>query len=218
MSYKTLMREGSFEQVVEKSRFIGQAKPIHTRQEGESYLQEIRKEHREATHNVPVIILGDQMQLQWSSEDGEPQGTAGAPMLKLLVMEGLTNLVLVVTRYFGGTKLGTGGLVRAYSKTAKGVIRAAGIGLVVEKEIMTIGIDYSQLDKLNNAALQIRKEDGNALFELGPPQYMERVSLTLRYLPEKQEEIQRVLGDVTSGSYQVFSRERALIKEPLDEG
>jgi uncharacterized YigZ family protein len=216
--YKTLMKEATFAQIIEKSRFIGHARPIQSREEGEDFLQKIRQQHREATHNVPVIILGDQMQFQWSSEDGEPQGTAGAPVLKMLVMEELTDLVMVVTRYFGGTKLGTGGLVRAYTSTAKGTLQEAGIGRVVEKQNMVITLEYPYLDKLTNLAAHLKDPEGNPLFQLGNPQYAERVTLSLVHMPEKEGEIQGLLGDLTGGSYQVISRERAYRKEPWQEG
>ncbi|MFR8853902.1 MAG: IMPACT family protein, partial [Oscillospiraceae bacterium] len=111
--YKTVEKEASASQIIEKSKFITYVKPVSSKEEADAFIAEIRKKHKDATHNVPAMVIGDKMQLQWASDDGEPQGTSGAPMVKLLTSEEITDTVIVVTRYFGGIKLGTGGLVRA---------------------------------------------------------------------------------------------------------
>ena len=125
--YKTVLKRARIEYVVERSRFIATVLPCESREEVDSFFNEIRQEFKDATHNVPAFVLGNKMELKWASDDGEPQGTSGPPILKVLEGKGLTNLALVVTRYFGGIKLGTGGLVRAYSQSAEEVIREAGI-------------------------------------------------------------------------------------------
>ena len=117
--YKTVEKEASASQIIEKSKFITYVKPVSSKEEAGAFIAEIRKKHKDATHNVPAMVIGDKMQLQWASDDGEPQGTSGAPMVKLLTSEEITDTVIVVTRYFGGIKLGTGGLVRAYTSSAK---------------------------------------------------------------------------------------------------
>jgi len=121
------MKEAETEQVIDRSRFIGHVKPVESREEAEAFLAEIRAKHKTANHNVPAFVVGDQFQLQWASDDGEPQGTSGAPIVQMLVKEGITDLAVVITRYFGGIKLGTGGLVRAYTGTAKLALAAGGI-------------------------------------------------------------------------------------------
>ena len=113
--YKTVEKEASASQIIEKSKFITYVKPVSSKEEADAFIAEIRKKHKDATHNVPAMVIGDKMQLQWASDDGEPQGTSGAPMVKLLTSEEITDTVIVVTRYFGGIKLGTGGLVRAFT-------------------------------------------------------------------------------------------------------
>ena len=125
--YRTVKQEASAEQIIERSRFIAHIRPVGSREEADAFVEEIRGQYRDATHNVPAMVLGDKQQVQWGSDDGEPQGTSGAPMVQLIVGEGLTDLVIVVTRYFGGIKLGTGGLVRAYTSSARLAIEAAGI-------------------------------------------------------------------------------------------
>lgn len=116
--YKTIAKEAEATQIIERSRFIAHVKPVETREEAENFITEIKAKYRDATHNVPAMVIGDKLQIQWASDDGEPQGTSGAPMVQMLVKEGITNIVVVVTRYFGGIKLGTGGLVRAYTSSA----------------------------------------------------------------------------------------------------
>lgn len=106
-------------------------------------LQVSKKKHRDATHNVPCMVVGDKMQIQWASDDGEPQGTSGLPMLQMLVNREITNVCVVVTRYFGGIKLGTGGLVRAYTSSAKLGLEAAGIKEIKELFHIKYEIDYS---------------------------------------------------------------------------
>ena len=113
--YSTVFSEARAEQEIERSKFITTVRPVDTREEAEEFFAEVRKEFKDATHNVPAMVIGDKMQIQWASDDGEPQGTSGAPIVQMLVREGITNTALVVTRYFGGIKLGTGGLVRAYT-------------------------------------------------------------------------------------------------------
>jgi len=148
--YSTVLGEGQAEQYIEKSRFITYVKPVETKEEADEFIAAIKKKHKDATHNVPAMVLGDKFQIQWGSDDGEPQGTSGAPIVQMLVNEGITNVVLVVTRYFGGIKLGTGGLVRAYTSSAKLGLEAAGIGDVKEMQVLTYKVDYSVFNKIQN--------------------------------------------------------------------
>ena len=129
-TYKTLHEFGMDEIIIEKSTFIGYAKPIKTEEEAIEFVNEIKKKHKDATHNVWAYTVGKTMNIQRYSDDGEPQGTAGIPTLEVIKKEDLRDVVVVVTRYFGGVKLGAGGLVRAYTKGAKIGIDAA---KVIEK-------------------------------------------------------------------------------------
>lgn len=146
--YRTINSEATVEQVINKSKFIANIHPVQSREEAEEFFDLIRKEHRLATHNVPAMVIGDKLQLQWASDDGEPQGTSGPPILQLLVSEGITNVAVMVTRYFGGIKLGTGGLVRAYTSSAKLALDDAGICGVAEMAILYADISYSDHSKL----------------------------------------------------------------------
>ena len=158
--YKTAAKYGEVEQTIEKSRFIGYIKPVQNREEAEAFIAEIRALHRSATHNVPAYVIGEKSEMQWASDDKEPSGTAGAPILHLLNGEGITNVAVVVTRYFGGIKLGTGGLARAYGGTARLALDAAGVAEVKEMDLLTFGIDYTYYGKIQNS-----EKDGGYIIE-----------------------------------------------------
>ena len=125
-------------------------KPVSSKEEADAFIAAIKKQYKDATHNVPAMVIGDKFQVQWASDDGEPQGTSGAPIVQMLVQENITNIVVVVTRYFGGIKLGTGGLVRAYTSSAKLGIQAAGPCDVKELSAVTYRMDYSVFNKVQN--------------------------------------------------------------------
>lgn len=148
--YSTVAREASGEQTIERSRFIAYVKPVETKEEADAFIAAVRRKHKDATHNVPAMVIGDKFQLQWASDDGEPQGTSGAPMVQMLLKEGITNVCIVVTRYFGGVKLGTGGLVRAYTGSAKLGLAAAGLCDVIEMQAVTYRVDYAVFNKIQN--------------------------------------------------------------------
>ena len=154
-NYKTLHKFGVDEYIVEKSTFIGYAKPIKTEEEAIEFINEIKKKHKDATHNVWAYTIGENMNIQRYSDDGEPQGTAGIPTLEVIKKEDLRDVVVVVTRYFGGIKLGAGGLVRAYTKGAKVGIEA---GIVIEKVKyveVKIKIEYTQLGRIQNEIMNL---------------------------------------------------------------
>ncbi len=205
IKYKTVMKEAETEQTIDRSRFIGHVRPVETREEAEAFLWEIRSKHKTATHNVPAFVIGDRFQLQWASDDGEPQGTSGAPIVQMLVREGITNVAIVITRYFGGIKLGTGGLVRAYSGTAKLVLEEAGICAVKERNEIKVQLDYTFLGKLQNLASNGEFEVDNTIFE-------DRVTVTLVMEPEDTEEIKTMLSNLTGGSGNVLSECKILAK------
>ena len=138
-TYKTLHEFGMDEIIIEKSTFIGYAKPIKIEEEAIEFVNEIKKKHKDATHNVWAYTVGKTMNIQRYSDDGEPQGTAGIPTLEVIKKEDLRDVVVVVTRYFGGVKLGAGGLVRAYTKGAKiGIDAAKVIEKVMYKEVQRL--------------------------------------------------------------------------------
>ena len=147
-SYKTVLRGGEAEIVEKKSRFIAAAEHVETEEEAAAFIQGIRKKYWDASHHCSAYIIGKNAELMRCSDDGEPGQTAGRPMLDVLQGEKLKDVCIVVTRYFGGTLLGTGGLVRAYSGAAAAGLRASRI---VEKKLarqICLGCDYNTLGKL----------------------------------------------------------------------
>lgn len=150
---KLILKEAKSEIEIKKSKFICSIKPISTEFEAKDYIAEVKKEHYRATHNVPVYLLGEDYSLQRYSDDGEPSGTAGLPVLRMLMKEGISNLVLVITRYFGGIKLGKGGLVRAYTESAKSGLVAAGLSEVRELSHLEFSLDYTYQAKFDNNLL-----------------------------------------------------------------
>lgn len=151
--------------IIEKSTFIGYAKPIKTEEEAIEFVNEIKKKHKDATHNVWAYTVGKTMNIQRYSDDGEPQGTAGIPTLEVIKKEDLRDVVVVVTRYFGGVKLGAGGLVRAYTKGAKiGIDAAKVIEKVMYKEVR-IKIDYNQLGKVQNEIMNMNYFVKDTIYE-----------------------------------------------------
>jgi len=123
--YRTVARPAVVETVIRRSRFITHVQPVRDREEAEAWIAEVAARHARATHNVPAYIVGLRGEVRWCSDDGEPAGTAGRPVLEVLEREGLTRVAVVVTRYFGGVKLGAAGLVRAYAGCCAAGIAAA---------------------------------------------------------------------------------------------
>lgn len=146
--YKTVEKEASDFFIEKKSKFIGYAKPVKTQEDAFEFISKIKSKHWDATHNVYAYVLRDN-NIQRYSDDGEPSGTAGVPVLDVMLKESLVDVCVVATRYFGGTLLGAGGLVRAYSHTSKIAIEAAGIITMAQCSIMSAEVDYSFYDRFN---------------------------------------------------------------------
>ena len=205
-NYKTLHKFGVDEYIVEKSTFIGYAKPIKTEEEAIEFINEIKKKHKDATHNVWAYTIGENMNIQRYSDDGEPQGTAGIPTLEVIKKEDLRDVVVVVTRYFGGIKLGAGGLVRAYTKGAKVGIEA---GIVIEKvkySEVKIKIEYTQLGRIQNEIM-------NLGFKVKDTIYSEDVELIVYVRNEEAKSLMDRIIDMTSGTADVSLGEEYYLSE-----
>jgi uncharacterized YigZ family protein len=148
--YYTVKGYGENEIIIEKSRFICYVNRATTEEEAVQFIQDIKKKHWDATHNCSAYVIGEHDQIQKANDDGEPSGTAGVPMLEVLKKKGLKDTVVVVTRYFGGIKLGAGGLVRAYSKSVSEGLKAAGIVERRLTRVIHVNIDYTWLGKVEN--------------------------------------------------------------------
>lgn len=150
MEFRTIKEDGQVQEEIKKSRFICHIKRVTTEDEARNFIQAVKKEHYKATHNCSAFILGEQSEMKRSSDDGEPSGTAGVPMLGVLENHQLTNVCAVVTRYFGGIKLGAGGLIRAYSSNVALAIKEIGIVHIKEQLGLRIALSYSQYQELPN--------------------------------------------------------------------
>lgn len=193
MLYKTLYQEAHAEIEIERSIFIAHVKPVDSKEEADRFLNDIKKKYKDATHNVPAMVIGDKFQIQWCSDDGEPAGTSGPPILQMLVKDGITNTIVVITRYFGGIKLGTGGLVRAYVSAAKAGIENAGIAEVHEMREDSYVFDYSFLDKIKN-----REKQGD--FRIGDLQYSDKINMKIISAQSDADGIYGELMNITGGS------------------
>ena len=201
--YTTVAKEASAEQVIDRSRFIAHIARAFSKEEADAYIAGIRAQYRDATHNVPAFIVGEKSELKWTSDDGEPQGTSGPPMLQMLEREGLTNVVCVVTRYYGGIKLGTGGLVRAYTSSAKLALEAAGIHTVKDVTRLSVTLPYTLLGKLQN----LEKSEP---FTIEDIVYTESVTLALTMDLEDEERVKALLMEVSAGIAVIAAEEHVI--------
>ena len=164
--YRTIAHESEIEIVIKKSRFIGYAFLVSSAEEANEKLAALRKRHWDASHHCSAYVLGADQQLQKYSDDGEPQGTAGMPILQVLHHKDVTNTMVVVVRYFGGVLLGAGGLVRAYSEAAAKALDAAGLCQYVPVVRWGVAVDYAhwaRLDRfLQSSDIQLEQTDYGA--------------------------------------------------------
>lgn len=188
--YKTVYDGGEAEIIEKKSRFIAAVQPIKTEEEALEFIEKVKKQHWSATHNCFAYTVGERFEIQRCSDDGEPSGTAGKPMLDVLLGEKIHNIVVVVTRYFGGTLLGTGGLVRAYSKATQEGIAVSKIITKMHGCKLKITTDYTGLGKIQ----YILGQSGITVLE---PIYTEKVVLNV-LVPEENEK--GLIAEIVEGT------------------
>ena len=150
MEFRTIKEDGQVQEEIKKSRFICHAKRVYSEEEARDFITAIKKEHYKATHNCSAFIIGERSEIKRTSDDGEPSGTAGVPMLGVLENHNLTNVCVVVTRYFGGIKLGAGGLIRAYAGSVALAVKEIGIIEIKEQAGIAIQMSYAQYQEYNN--------------------------------------------------------------------
>ena len=193
--YKTVEFENSDEFIEKKSKFIGYVMPVKTQEEATEFINRIKTKHWDATHNVYAYVLQEN-NIQRYSDDGEPSGTAGVPVLDVILKNNLVDVCVVVTRYFGGTLLGAGGLVRAYSHGSKIAVESGNIITMAPCSILNACVDYSFYDRLN-----ILLNDFNANIE--DTQFSDNVSVTFSIKQEKTDDLQNKLTDLSNGLYKL---------------
>lgn len=209
-NYRTLHEFGTDEITIEKSVFIGYAKPIKSEEEALEFINEIKKKHKDATHNVWAYTVGKNMNIQRYSDDGEPQGTAGIPTLEVIKKEDLRDVVVVVTRYFGGTKLGAGGLVRAYTKGAKLGLEAGKIIYKVMYQEVKVKIDYTQLGKVQNELMNLGYFIKDTIYE-------DNVEIVVYSRLEDVDKLSEKMIDITSGTGKIVLGEEFYLSEQNGE-
>ena len=150
MEFRTIKEDGQVQEEIKKSRFICHAKRVYSEEEARDFITAIKKEHYKATHNCSAFIIGERSEIKRTSDDGEPSGTAGIPMLGVLENHNLTNVCMVVTRYFGGIKLGAGGLIRAYASSVALAVKEIGIIEIKEQAGIAIQMSYAQYQEYSN--------------------------------------------------------------------
>ena len=208
--YRTVKAPASVELVINKSRFIGQCFPISSESEALEKLAAIRKQYWDATHNCYAYSVGQQGEIARFSDDGEPGGTAGMPMMDALRGAGVTNVLCVVTRYFGGILLGTGGLARAYARSCSEAIQAAGVQRMAPCDLVAFDLPYGQWTMLQQEA----RKRGASL----TPEYGERIRCVAAVEAEQTKAFLDGVYDQSAGSLtgRVFGREYRPVEDHDD--
>jgi uncharacterized YigZ family protein len=191
VDYKTVLQSAKDEFVEKRSRFIGYCKPVTTEKEAVDFINEKRAEHWNATHNVYAYSLREG-NIKRYSDDGEPSGTAGMPTLDVIVKNEIFDVCVVVTRYFGGVLLGTGGLVRAYSQGAKIALDAAKIVTMKSCLMCQLKCSYNQYGKVSSVVLENGAEVDDTIYEAD-------VTLKFHIKPELLPSLNKKLADATAG-------------------
>jgi len=190
--YKTLLRRSDEEYIIQKSRFIGQAAPVATQEEAIAFVAQVRQEHRNASHHCFAYIIGQNAGIMRYSDDGEPSGTAGLPIMEVLKARGVVDCVVVVTRYFGGILLGAGGLVRAYSHSCALALTAAVICEMLPTQHWLFEVGYPVWDRVQHALktmpVKVHQIDYGVL-----------VSFTLQCRSADSDQVHAELQRVTDG-------------------
>lgn len=194
--FKTVKMPGHQEIVIKRSRFIGHAAPVESEEDAQRFIEAIRQQHPQATHNCYAYIVGERDEWQKFSDDGEPSGTAGKPILEVIKHQGLKNVVVVVTRYFGGVMLGAGGLVRAYTDGAVAGIEAAEQVMQVLHRTILVEVDYTWLGKLENELRQRQVLTGETSFA-------DNVTLLCRPRLTEADAFVQWMTDLTNGQARI---------------
>jgi len=207
--YYTVKYKGADEVVIQKSRFIGYVKRVESEEEAQNFIQEIKKKHHDATHNCSAYVIGENDQIQKANDDGEPSGTAGIPILEVIKKQHLKDTAVVVTRYFGGIKLGAGGLIRAYGGTTSQAIKTTGI---VKRQLMqgfSVTIDYTLLGKLEN-------ELRNSSYLVEDTTYLDQVTLHVYVNDGEEDQFKEWVTNLTSGQATIEEQSNKYIEIQVD--
>lgn len=211
MNLYTISCDFQHEIVIEKSRFICTLKKVATEEDAQEFIKEIKKKYWDATHNCSAYIVGGNGMAQRSSDDGEPSGTAGLPMLEVLRKNNLHNVAAVVTRYFGGIKLGAGGLVRAYTNSVASAIEGAGIA-----EKVLFGY-FSFIQDINSAGKTLNILYQQNLFAVVDVEYDIAAKIILRMPISTKAEAEEWLTEALNGEVELMKEKEEYVEQPLSE-
>lgn len=203
----TIKEEHQIENIINKSHFIAHIRPVQNEEDAKAFINEIKSSHKDATHNCSAYTIGSEMNIQKANDDGEPSGTAGVPMLEILKKLEIHNACVVVTRYFGGIKLGGGGLIRAYSGAVRDVIYDIGRVELREAVPVTITISYDLTGKFEY-------DLASAPYMLRNQFYTDKVSYQIDVVKEDYEEFIQFLNRNTAGNYDLEEEDIKLL--PFD--
>lgn len=207
--YRILYEGGSGEIVEKKSRFIATTRPVESEEEAISFIEEMKKKYWDATHNCSAYVIGERSEIMRCSDDGEPSQTAGRPMLDVLTGEGITNVCVVVTRYFGGTLLGTGGLVRAYSGAVQEGLRCSRVVTKRLADELEVKTDYTGVGKIQYLAAQ----EGITTLD---SQYTDSVTFSFLVPIEQTDSFTAKITEGTNGRAEI-AKKRSLYYGLLDK-
>lgn len=191
-SFRVLLKGGEGEYEEKKSRFIATVRPCGTEEEAAAFIEEMKKKYWDARHNCSAYVLGERGGLTRCSDDGEPSGTAGRPMLEALLGSGIRNAAVVVTRYFGGVLLGTGGLVRAYTRAVQEGLAACTVGRMRYGAELQVLTDYNGVGK-------VLRQLGSMGLEPASCEYTDKVTLRVVVPAEDEEAVRRNVANATGG-------------------
>ena len=206
-NYYTVKGYGEHEIEIQKSRFIAYIDRAETEEEAQEFIQSIKKKHWNANHNCSAYLIGENDLIQKANDDGEPSGTAGVPILEVLKKKHLKDTVVVITRYFGGIKLGAGGLIRAYGKSTSEGLSATGI---VERKLMRIihtTVDYTWLGKIEN-------ELRSSVYQLKEIHYLDKVEIETFVEEAQTETFKKWMVELTSGQCELREGDMKYLEEP----
>ena len=209
MEYRTIKEDGQVQEEIKKSRFICHAKRVYSEEEARDFITAIKKEHYKATHNCSAFIVGERSEIKRTSDDGEPSGTAGVPMLGVLENHNLTNVCVVVTRYFGGIKLGAGGLIRAYAGSVALAVKEIGIVEIKEQAGISIQMSYAQYQEYGN----FLKE--NNLIEL-ETNFTDQVDTMIFVDKERKDDIKADLIEFFNGKVTLTDKGLREVEVPVN--
>ncbi len=207
--YYTVKGYGEHEINIQKSRFIAYVERTETEEAAQQFIQQIKKKHWNATHNCSAYLIGEHDQIQKANDDGEPSGTAGVPILEVLKKQKLKDTTVVVTRYFGGIKLGAGGLIRAYGKATSEGLKATGIVQRKLMQVMHATIDYTLLGKFEN-------ELRNSPYSIKEIHYADKVTLDIYVNEAEKSAFTAWVIELANGQAAITEGEELYMEEPVN--